>query len=275
MQNLHQCSAAGRPLMSTSSGNPERSRRNNRIIHSKHLPTVTSNDTRHFMQISRNAHLVKKYAAISILYFFLGLLTVSSYGQEYYSADIIKKADSIMVATVGQKVFDEHYTLESTSYYELITSSNHKYIKTLTKAKKIKGAITVINVRYAFYIKKSAPPLIWTSLVFDKVLNLTKPVDTSYIPKFILRGTANDFLTEEEVLQIARSRFVKKGIKPFESTLTYDHNQNIYVWSVVNIINEWKGYKNEISREVESLEINAANGNIITFYPNALQGPVH
>ena len=66
-----------------------------------------------------------------------------------------------------------------------------------------------------------------------------------------------------------------KGIKPIETSLTYDHNKNIYVWTVVNIISEWKGYNDEPYKEIELLEINASNGNIINFFPNGIQGPIH
>lgn len=180
-----------------------------------------------------------------------------------------------MIATVGQKIFNDHYKFDSASYFEAKTSSNPALIKKLSKVKKTKGEIKLINVRYTFYIKKFEKPFVWTGLVFDKDLKLNKSVDTSFIPKFIFRGTPNDFLTKQDVLKIANDKFVKKGIKPIETSLTYDHFKKVYVWTVANIINEWKGYKDEISRDVELLEINAMNGNIINFYPNALQGPIH
>ena len=202
-------------------------------------------------------------------------ILVHSFGQKYYSADIIKKADSIMIATVGQKLFDDHFKFDSASYFETKTSSNDALIRTLTKVKKTKGQIKFINVRYTFYVKKIEQPFVWTGLVFNKDLKLNKPVDTSFIPKFIFRGTPNDLLTEEDVLKVAKDKFVKKGIKPIETSLMYDHYKKVYVWTVINIINEWKGYKDEISRDVELLEINAINGDIINFYPTALQGPLH
>ena len=179
-----------------------------------------------------------------------------------------------MVATVGQKVFNDHYKFDSASYFEAKTSSNNALIKTLTKVKKTKGEIKLINVRYTFYIKKFEQPFVWTGLVFDKNLKLDKPVDTSFIPKFIFRGTPNDLLTKDDVFKIAKDKFVKKGIKQIETSLMYDHYKKVYVWTVVNIINEWKGYKGEISRNIELLEINAINGEIINF-TNALQAPIH
>ena len=214
---------------------------------------------------------MRKITFIILFCFILG----SSFGQKYYSADIIKKADSIMIATVGQKIFNDHYKFDSASYFEAKTSSNNALIKLLTKVKRTRGEIKLINVRYTFYIKKFEQPFVWTGLIFDKDLNLNKPVDTSFIPKFILRGTPNDLLTKEDVLKIAKEKFVKKGIKPIETSLMYDHYKKVYVWTVTNVINEWKGYNDEISRDVELLEINAMTGNIINFYPNALQGPIH
>ena len=202
-------------------------------------------------------------------------ILISSFGQKYYSADIMKRADSIMVATVGQKIFDDHYKFDSASYFETKTSSNDALIKTLTKVKKTKGQIKLINVRYTFYINKFEQPFVWTGLVFDKDLKLNKPVDTSFIPKFIFSGTLNEFLTKEDVLKMAKIKFVKNAIKPIETSLMYEHYKKVYVWTVANIINEWKGYKDEVSRDVELLAINAVNGDIINFYPNALQGPIH
>ena len=227
------------------------------------------------MQIVKNLHpdknSMQKIALATLLFFSISF----SFGQKYYTADIIRKADSIIIATVGQRIFDEHFKLDSTSYFESKTSFNDALIKYLTKTKKTRGDIKLVAVRYIFYIKKFEQPSISTGLVLDKYLNLSKLVDTTFIPKFILHGTSNDFLTKEDVLKISKSKFVKNGIKPIETSLTYNYNKNIYVWTVVNIVNEWKGYKDEVSRDIELLEINASNGDIINFYPNALQGPVH
>jgi hypothetical protein len=180
-----------------------------------------------------------------------------------------------MIATVGQRVFDNHFKFDSASYYETTTPSNDALVKTLTKVKKTKGKIKFINVRYTFYIKKFESPFVWTGIVFDKELKLKKAVDTSFIPKFILQGSANDFLTANDILKISEGKFIKKGIKPIETTLTYDHYKKVYVWSALNVINEWKDAYNNIQREVELLEVNAISGQLINFYPNALQGKVY
>jgi hypothetical protein len=55
---------------------------------------------------------------LAILFCFI---TNFSFGQKYYSVEIIKKADSIIIATVGQKIFEEHYKFDSASYFETKT----------------------------------------------------------------------------------------------------------------------------------------------------------
>jgi hypothetical protein len=209
------------------------------------------------------------------LLIFLFIFSTQLFGQKYYTKDILKKADSIIISVVGQNVFYNHFQLDSTSYYETKTAFNNDKIKYLTTTKNTNGKIKLIAVRYTFYLKKYEQPSVSTSLLFDKELYLKEPIDTTFIPKFILHETASNFLTKEDILKTAKDKFIKKGIKPIESSLTYDYNKKLYVWTVTNILNEWKGYNDEISREVELLEINASNGQIITFYPNALQAPIH
>lgn len=207
------------------------------------------------------------------LFIFL-ISSTSSFGQRYYTNDILKKADSIMISAVGQSVFHNHFQLDSTSYCKTKTTFNDE-ITYLTRTKSTNGKIKLIAVRYIFYLNKFEQPSVSTSVIFDKELNLKQPLDTAFIPKFILQQTASDFLTKEDVLKIARDSFVKKGIKPIESFLSYDPNKKLYLWTVTNTLSEWKGYNDEVIRQVELLEIDAISGQIVNFYPNALQAPIH
>ena len=83
------------------------------------------------MQISADLYLDKNLMQKITFIILFCFILISSFGQKYYSADIIKRADSIMVATVGQKIFDDHYKFDSASYFEAKTSSNDALIKTL------------------------------------------------------------------------------------------------------------------------------------------------
>jgi hypothetical protein len=210
-----------------------------------------------------------------ILIFVFCFASAISFGQKYYTDHIIKTADSIMVAAVGQKIFDEHYKFDSNSYYESKNLLNKSIIKRITKTKKTKGDIKFINVQYKFYVGKFEQPFIWSGLLFDKFLKLENPVDTSYIPKFILHGTTSHFLTENDILKIAKDKFQKSGIKPIELSLTFNHSRKEYVWSIVNIIHEWQDAYDNIQRQVDLLEVNATSGEIIFFSQDAIQGKIY
>ncbi|HEX9504180.1 MAG TPA: hypothetical protein VF974_07765 [Patescibacteria group bacterium] len=195
-------------------------------------------------------------------------------GQRYSTDGIIKKADSLLTASVGKDIFKAYFLLDSTSYFETKTIFHQAKIKYLTKTKRTNGKLHVISVRYNFYLALFNPH-VTTSVVFDQYLHLQQPIETSYIPQFIWNRKENNFLVETDVLQMAKAKFVKKGIKPLDAALTYDSYRKLYLWTVTNIISEYKGYNDEISREVEFLEIDAINGKVLNYYPDALQGHIH
>lgn len=70
---------------------------------------------------------------ISILLFLFGVSGIS-FGQKYKTADIIKKADSLIILAVGKNVFENNYTLDSAKYVDA-------WQKTYDKEKKIKRLI--------------------------------------------------------------------------------------------------------------------------------------
>jgi hypothetical protein len=201
-------------------------------------------------------------------------ISILLFGQRYSTDGIIKKADSLLAASVGKDIFKEYFRLDSTSYFETKTTFQQAKIKYLTKSKRTSGKLHLISVRYNFYIRLFNP-YITTSVVFDQYLHLQQPIETSFIPQFIWDRKKNNFLAETDALQMATAKFVKKGIKPLDAELTYDSYRKLYLWTVTNIISEYKGYNDEISREVEFLEINAINGRILNYYPDALQGHIH
>ena len=196
------------------------------------------------------------------------------FGQRYSTDGIIKKADSLLAASVGKDIFKEYFRLDSTSYFETKTIFHQAKIKYLTKTNRTSGKLHLISVRYNFYIKLFNP-YITTSVIFDQYLHLQQPIETSFIPQFIWDRKEKNFLAETDALQMAKAKFVKKGIKPLDAALTYDSYRKLYLWTVTNIISEYKGYNDEISREVEFLEIDAINGKILNYYPDALQGYIH
>ncbi len=164
---------------------------------------------------------------ISLLIFWI---STPSFGQRYKTVDIIRKADSLIISVVGQNVFNNNYQLDSTKEVDSWqkTYDKEREIKHISLASKTTRNFKSISVDYIFYVKKFEQPSISTSLILDKDLNPKYPVDTSFIPKFILQNTTDDFLSKEQALNIAKSRFKKEGLK-IESRIYYDPDRKDYV----------------------------------------------
>ena len=159
---------------------------------------------------------------ISFIIFFCFIL-ISSFGQRHKTVDIIKKADSLILSMVGQDVFNEHYQLDS--IFEIgpvqLAYDKEQEIKHLSLTSKITRRFKFISVDYIFYLKKFEQPMVQTRIILDKDLNSKNPVDISFIPQFILQKTKNNFLSKEQALNIAKTKFKKQGLK-IESRIYYD-----------------------------------------------------
>lgn len=90
---------------------------------------------------------------LKILLFFLLVFSVKSYAQQYNGAYIIKKADCIIIQTVGQDIFDNHYSFDVFTYYPYKTNSGKIKYETLKPGNKTKGIFLGVNVRYSFLFR--------------------------------------------------------------------------------------------------------------------------
>jgi hypothetical protein len=197
------------------------------------------------------------------------------FGQRYAADVIIKKADSLLISAVGKDIFKEHFRLDSSSYFETQTIFHESKTKYLTRTRRTNGKIRLISVRYAFFFKLFNP-YITTSIYFDQYLHLQRPIELSFIPLFVRDTTKPGFLTETDAMRIAKTKFVKKGIKTWDAALRYDPFRKLYLWTVTNTTAEYKGgYNEETYKEMELLEIDGLTGKILNYYPGALEGPLH
>jgi len=201
--------------------------------------------------------------------FILGAPNISI-GQRYKTVDILKKADSLIISVVGQEIFNEHYQLDTIKETDPVQISIYQDqgIEPITLKTKINKHFKFLSVGYTFYVKKFEDPSVRLDIIFDKYLNSQYPIDTSFIPKFILQKTKGTLLTRDQALEIAISTFKKKGLR-IETKIFYNPKENMYIWEVTNIIWEHQG-----GSSVEHLTLNAENGKIIDFY-EALQGQLH
>ena len=172
---------------------------------------------------------------------------------------------------VGQDVFNEHYQLDTTFKIDAVqlTYDKEQEIEHISLSSKTTRRFKFISVDYVFYLKKYEQPVVLTRLILDKDLNPKYPVDTSFIPQFILQKTKANFLTKEQALNIAKSKFKKQGLK-IESRIYYDPQRKEYVWEITNILEEFA----DGSRSVEFIKINPITGETIKIL-DAIQGQVH
>jgi hypothetical protein len=201
-------------------------------------------------------------------------ISTNSYGQQYYSADIIKKADSIMQATVGERIFKQYLHYDSSSYYEFKNFSGKTKWKTLTAFKETKGKFKNISVRYLFCLNKYDIYCLSTSIEFDSSLNQKGKVSTYFIPEYVLDNTECNFITDTAALNIAKSKFTRQGIKPITAGLTYDHNRKLYIWTVDNTLTKKIDSFGKNYGEIQIVEIDALTGKVLNFWPDAIYGPV-
>jgi len=223
------------------------------------------------LQISADLHLDKYFMYKSATLLILFWISSPSFGQRHKTVDIIKKADSLIISVVGQDVFNEHYQLDTTFKIDPVqlTYDKDQEIKHISLKSKTIRHFKYISVDYIFYLKKYEQPLVLTRIILDKDLNPKYSVDTSFIPKFILQKTKDNFLSKEQALSIAKSNFKKQGLK-IESRIYYDPDRKSYVWEFTNLLEEFTGG----SKSVEVIKIDPVNGQTIIF-SEALQGQLH
>lgn len=201
-------------------------------------------------------------------------ISANSYGQQYYSDDIRKKADSIMQATVGERIFKQYLHYDSSSYYEFKSFSRKTKWKTLTDIKKTKGKFKNISVRYLFCLNKYEIYCLSTSVEFDSSLNQKGTIATDFIPEYVMNNTECNFISDTTALNIAKSKFTRQGIKPISAGLTYDHNKKLYIWTVDNTLTNNIDSFGKNYGEIQIVEIDALTGKVINFYPDAIYSPV-
>ncbi len=202
------------------------------------------------------------------------LIASVCFGQHYYAANIIKKADSILKSTVGQRIFEQYYRYDSLSYYGYKNIFGRPKWKALTDRKRTKGKFTDMSVRYDFCIRKYGCPCNSTSISFDSKLNLTRPLNLDFVPKYILNNDSCNFISDTVALSISLTNFKEKGVKPVKIGLQWDYLKQIYIWSASNILSEYKNWLGEPYGKVETIDIDALSGKIIS-HNKEVYAPVH
>ncbi len=205
-----------------------------------------------------------------LLLFLAFLIYADCFGQRYKTVDIIKKSDSLIISVVGEEVFNNHFQIDTSTQINPVQNTYDKEsdIKHISLSSKTQKHFKFIAIGYIFYIKKCEEPFVKTRIILDQNLNTKYPVDTSFIPGFILQGKESNFLQVDKVLNIAEPRFKKQG-KKIENRIYYDPSKKNYVWKITNVLVEMVGGKS-----VEVLNLDPISGDTITYY-EGLQAELH
>ena len=202
------------------------------------------------------------------------IIPTISFGQRYYSKEIIKKTDSIMKAAVGERIFNQYFHYDTQSYYEYKNFWGNKDWKTLTDTKRTKGKFKNMRVRYLFCLDTFNISCLMTWVQLDSNLNKIDSVDISFIPDYVLENKSCNFINDKYALQIAQETFTKKGIKPVSISLSYDRKKNIYYWRADNVLTENTDSFDSKYGQVQYVDIDALTGKVIAFFPDAIYAPV-
>ena len=224
----------------------------------QHLPTCTKPCTL--------AAIVQDYS-----YMFRYLLTIPSllivsvcFGQQYHTDYIIKKADSILISAVGQRVFEDYYHFDPSSYYDYKNNSAKTKWKGLTPDKRTIGKFIKVSVRYQFCLHKYDTPCNTTFVEFDSSLSLTKPLNFEFIPSYALLGDSCNLISDSSAIRIANNNFKEKGLYPVRVYLEWDYKEKLYVWTAENFLTAHKTKTGNDYGEMELIRINAINGTILS-----------
>ncbi len=226
------------------------------------------------MQLEKKLHHLKKLMRQRLFIFTLLFFSTTTYGQKYYSTEIISKGDSIMKATVGERIFNSYFRYDTDSYYEYKNFWGKTKWSKLTNHERTKGKFKSMRVRYLFCLNKFNISCLFSRLEFDSSLNQSETIEIDFIPQYVINNTECNFINDTIALQIAKATFTKKGIKTISLDFSYDRHKKIYIWRADNVLTEniesyWKKYG-----EVQYVEIEALTGKLIGFYPDAIYAPI-
>lgn len=138
---------------------------------------------------------------------------------QYMPADIIAKADSVLIDAVGKDIFTMYYVRWGTNLYEYKSKKNSKKLKSgfLSETGKrvsnepTKGIFCKAGVWYNVHlgVPKCLSADVWVE--FDSTLSVIASVDTAVIPKYIREGKPCNFISKERAAELAEAFFNEKG----------------------------------------------------------------
>jgi len=172
-------------------------------------------------------------------------LSYNSNGQKYRVKYVQEKADSILKSYIGDSLF-VYCHRSSKSVYEYRDFFLNSTWETFGLRKKTQGKFVEAEMKWDVQIPYSKCPAYDTikgtiGFNLDRLLYpRTKPV-LDFLPDFYLKNDSCHFISESEVLNIAKSQELKPGVGPLTARIEYDKDSKTFNWYVTNVLSKDEG----------------------------------
>ncbi|MFH6982776.1 hypothetical protein [Marinoscillum luteum] len=169
--------------------------------------------------------------------FILLIFSFQLKAQTFETAFIIEKADSILKASVDERLY-QFYTYDSDSYYEYVKKNGKTSWETLNKKGQTKGKFVNTNVRFDFKHPEHCWITGYTGIKLNANLELADSLNTNFLPEFLINSEPSNFISEEEALKIAKPILEQNGINQVNCQLTFDLKTQVYIWAIEDLVFE-------------------------------------
>ncbi|MDR2916329.1 MAG: hypothetical protein LBV74_16135 [Tannerella sp.] len=214
-----------------------------------------------------------------ILSFILSLLAISAIHAQHMPADILAKADSIMIAAVGRRIFDTYYVRTETNCYDYKLKKKSKTTKSEFLSqygkgisnKPTKGHFAGAGVTYEFRLneKQFWAPYTREYIAFDSVFNLSTPLDLAYIPQYAWDNDTCNFITSLQAVALAVPHFSNPAVAYDTAEIAFEtYKSGIrvyrYCWTVSRITWQERNENGQPFGDREMVVIDALTGEVLT-----------
>ncbi|PZR19730.1 MAG: hypothetical protein DI539_12965 [Flavobacterium psychrophilum] len=180
----------------------------------------------------------------------------TGFSQRIKTADVLHTNDSIIKASVGEKLAAYFTPVASYSNHQ-----NKKHTETFLRKKKLKPSATSINVLYDFKYPgvKGINGRTWIRL--DGKLKLTELPEFNIVPNFLLKDESSNFISPENALTIIKEAF-PSNVEIKGPELNFNYDLCSYTYRASRIITKATNERGESAGEMETLIIDAVTGEI-------------
>lgn len=136
---------------------------------------------------------------------FIAFVFAENNAQSFSSEEIISKSSRYLKDIVGSDLH-AYFEYNPNSFYDYKTKGGEIKWEPLKSKKKIKGRLVEVDVRFIFNHPDFDYPFMpnETGIKLDSNLNIINYSSIRYIPDFIKEGRPSSWLTEKQIIAVAK-----------------------------------------------------------------------